>query len=118
VEDNAPMPAIMAGKPGSWGQVAPFVQRLPSLSAGQRAAAVNLGIFPDTGETSYASSTAPAPSRDRLADLEVLLRASPPQAAAQSAAKPVQVAYARPTRIVPSFQPKIWLQLASGADDS
>jgi Flp pilus assembly protein TadD len=119
-DSNAAMTAINAAMPGSWAQVSPFVQRLPSLSAGQRAAAVNLGIFPDTGETSFASATPPAasPSSDRLADLEALLRAAPAQPAAQVPAKPVRVAYARPVRLAPAFQPKIWLQLASGSDES
>src|SRR5881398_1403693 len=40
-DSNSAMTAINAAMPGSWAQVAPFVQRLPSLSAGQRAAAVN-----------------------------------------------------------------------------
>ena len=37
---------------------------------------------------------------------------------AQATAQPVQVAYARPVSSVPGFQPKIWLQIASGADDA
>ena len=128
-DSAAAMNAINAAMPGSWSRVAPFVQRLPSLTAGQKAAAVNLGIFPDSGETSYAS---PAPSpmtTDRLADIDALLRVgSPPQPAMQPAVptpqppRAVQVAYARP-RIAASgqpavvtFQPRIWLQLASGSD--
>ena len=117
-DSNAAMSAINAAMPGSWARVAPFVQRLPSLSAGQRAAAVNLGIFPDTGETSYASAMPRGPSTDRLADLEALLRSAPPRPTAQATAQPVQVAYARPVSSVPGFQPKIWLQIASGADDA
>src|SRR4051794_1981545 len=58
-DSNAAMTAINAAMPGSWSRVAPFVQRLPSLSTGQRAAAVNLGIFPDSGDTAYASASAP-----------------------------------------------------------
>jgi Flp pilus assembly protein TadD len=116
-DSNAAMNAINAAMPGSWARVAPFVQRLPSLSAGQKAAAVNLGIFPDNGETSYAS-TPPAPSTNRLADLEALLRSAPPQPTAQAPAQPVQVAYARPSAPVAPFQPKIWLQLATGSDDA
>jgi len=73
-DSNAAMTAINAAMPGSWARVAPFVQRLPSLSAGQRAAAVNLGIFPDTGDTSYASATTPAPPADRLAPRRVSSR--------------------------------------------
>jgi Flp pilus assembly protein TadD len=117
-DSNAAMSAINAAMPGSWAQVAPFVQRLPSLSAAQRAAAVNLGIFPDNGQTSYASAEQPGRSTDRLADLEALLHAGPPQPAAQAPVKPVQLAYARPVGSAPTFQPKIWLQIASGADDA
>jgi Flp pilus assembly protein TadD len=121
-DSSSAMNAINAAMPGSWSRVAPFVQRLPALTAGQRAAAVNLGIFPDNGETSYASATPPV-SADRLADLEALLHARPlaPQPAVQPVtqvpARPVQVAYARPPAATPSFQPKIWLQLATGPDD-
>lgn len=124
-DSAAAMNAINAAMPGSWARVAPFVQRLPSLSPGQRAAAVNLGIFPDAGGTAYASATPTARSGDRLVDIEALLNvASPSQAAAAlpqqaqpavPAAPPVQAAYARPAA-APSFQSRIWLQLASGSD--
>lgn len=120
-DSNAAMTAINAALPGSWSRVAPFVQRLPSLSAGQRAAAVNLGIFPDNGQAAYAA----APSADRLADLEALLRVGPGPASAQPAVqpavqappRPMQASYVRHVAPVSSFQPKIWLQLGSGSDD-
>jgi len=106
------------GMPGSAASVAPFLQRLSGLSAGQKAAAVNLGIFPEMTGTAYAYA-APASvgtAGDRLAGIDAYL--APPAAAAQA----VQVAYApppTPTTVqktsVP-FQPKIWLQLASGPD--
>jgi Flp pilus assembly protein TadD len=119
-DSNAAMNAINAAMPGSWARVAPFVQRLPSLTAGQRAAAVNLGLFPDNGDSSYASASS-APT-DRLADLEALLRSTPPPRAAQPApqvtAQPVRAGYARPAAATGTFQPKIWLQLARGSDDS
>jgi Flp pilus assembly protein TadD len=120
-DSNAAMTAINAAMPGSWSRVAPFVQRLPSLSAGQRAAAVNLGIFPDNGQATYAAAPA-APSGDRLADLEALLRVGPaPQSgqapAVQAPARPVQASYVRHVAPAPNFQPKIWLQLGSGSDD-
>ena len=38
---------INAAMPGSSSRVAPFLQRFPSLAPAQKAAAVNLGIFPD-----------------------------------------------------------------------
>jgi Flp pilus assembly protein TadD len=121
-DSSSAMNAINAAMPGSWARVAPFVQRLPSLSSGQRAAAVNLGIFPDDGEASSASGAPGTPPADRLADLEALLRAGPPgqpsQPSVQTASRPVQMAYARPPQIVRPFQPKMWLQLASGSNDA
>jgi Flp pilus assembly protein TadD len=121
-DSGSAMNAINAAMPGSWSRVAPFVQRLPSLAPGQKAAAVNLGIFPDAGEASYASAAPPA-TADRLADIDALLHVSSPQPARMSQPpRPLQVAYARP-RMAGSaqsspanFQPKIWLQLARGTD--
>jgi hypothetical protein len=112
--------------PGSSARVAPFIQRLSSLSATQKAAAVNLGIFPDSSGTSYAYA-APAPANaDRLSDIDSLLngRSSPPPAPQPTWQPPraVQVAYARPLvpataqRVAPPVQSKLWLQLASGSD--
>lgn len=123
-DSNAAMSAINAAMPGSAGDVAPFLQRLPSLSAGQKAAAVNLGIFPDSG-VAYASTT-PAPavanaSANRLAGVDALLQPAPAPAPPQSAPA-VQIAYSAPPapalvqRSVVPYQPKIWLQLASGRD--
>jgi Flp pilus assembly protein TadD len=124
-DSGAAMSAVNAAMPGSWSRIAPFVERLPALSAAQRAAAVNLGIFPDNGQPAYAAAP-PPPATDRLADLDALLRVGPApqprqtpvvQPTVQATAAAVQVAYARPAASVPSFQPKIWLQLASGSDD-
>ena len=103
-DSNAAMTAVDAAMPGSWASVAPFLQRLPSLAAGQKAAAVNLGIFPDANApiVSYASTTPPpappvrpaAPPQaprvvasvttDRLTGIDALLRGTtaspaPPQ---------------------------------------
>lgn len=136
----AAMRAIDSAIPGSWASVAPFLQRLPNLGAGQKAAAVNLGIFPDGGSTAFASLparpvVASAPSRtstmavsqqvdtDRLAGIDALLRA-PAAAAPQPIyqAPVVQVAYTAPVRYAP-VQPapaaapaKIWLELAASDD--
>jgi len=120
---NAAGNAINAVMPGSATGVAPFLRQLPTLGAGQKAAAVNLGIIPgdSTATASYASANA-----DRLSDIDALLSGTP--AASQSVssapawqAQPVQVSYARPPaptvqRAVAPYQPKIWLQLASGQD--
>ena len=127
---NSALNAVNAAMPGASASVAPFLQRLPALSASQKAAAVNLGIFPDTGGTAYAYA-APRPAvgtratanTDRLAGIDALLNATPssPLAAAPPTA-PVQAAYAsqvRPAmvqRTQPAFEQKLWLQLASGQD--
>lgn len=130
----AAMNAINAAMPGSWSRVAPFVQRLPALNPGQRAAAVNLGIFTDGSQPAYAAAPAASSTEltDRLADLEALLRVTPAsqassqqvvRATVQTPARPVQASYVRTTtaaRSMPagSMPPKIWLQLAAGYDDA
>ena len=118
------MTAIDAAMPGSWARVAPFLQQLPTLKSGDKAAAVNLGIFPDANAPAYAYASTPAvpgvamtASTDRLSGIDSLLRAP----TAPVAAPPVQVAYAAPPpRQVQSAAPvhrarKIWLQLASSS---
>ena len=121
-DPNAAGNAINAVMPGSASGVAPFLRQLPTLGAGQKAAAVNLGIFP--GDTSHASQSYASANIDRLADIDALLSANPSASQARAApptwqAQPVQVAYSRPPaptvqRAVAPYQPKIWLQLASG----
>ena len=140
-DSNGAMVAIDAAMPGSWARVQPFLSRLPTLLPAQKAAAVNLGIFPDAGDTAYAYS-APVQNyglpraattqvaSDRLAGIDDLLKPAPAQPAQtpgwQGPPAPVQVAYSAPVR-VPEQPPKsasgsapgkIWLQLASGANAS
>jgi hypothetical protein len=110
------MAAINVAMPGSSGSVAPFLQRLPSLQAGQKAAAVNLGVFPGDTYASAASAGVPtvissSETTNRLAGIDDLLRQPAPQQPA------VQASYTprplpRPAAV--AFQPKIWLQLGSG----
>jgi len=142
-DSNGAMAAINAAMPGSWSRVAPFVQRLPALRPDQKAAAVNLGIFPDPNAPAYASASAPTVARysigpvtssvttDRLAGIDALLREPPPapappqptwQAQPPQAQAPVQVAYAAPvkrpqTASAQVGSKKIWLQLASGSNE-
>ena len=145
-DSKAAMTAIDAAMPGSWSRVSPFLQRLPTLAPGAKAAAVNLGIFPDASGTAYAYAApqraAPATvamsqtvSTDRLAGIDALLHdpSPPPQAQPvwqqppieqpQARPKAVQVAYAPPPRPATAqrtpevHEPKIWLQLASGNDE-
>jgi Flp pilus assembly protein TadD len=132
-DSNEAMVAIDSAMPGSWASVSPFLQRLPNLQPGQKAAAVNLGIFPDAGGVAYASA-APQPSRstsaassltrntDQLTAVDELLRAPPPPVAVKTFST-TRMAYAsRPTaesvkrETVPAGSNKIWLQLASGAN--
>ena len=127
------MIAIDAAMPGSWSRVAPFLQRLPTLQPGQKAAAVNLGIFPDSSGTPYASAV-PQPGRqvasasaivttvstDRLSEIDELLRAPPPPPAVTtfkaSNAPPTQVAYAPPpkSRQVATQKPRRCVRVKSG----
>ena len=130
-DTNAATLAINAVMPGSAVNVAPFLERLPSLSAGQKAAAVNLGIFPDSSGLAYASSgptrsavaATPAAGGDRLAGVDALI-ASGPSAPVTPAPQPAfrpshaaAVAYAHQASVRPAAsQQGIWLQLASGSD--
>ena len=123
-DQNGAMTAVDAAMPGSASRVAPFLQRLAALPPGEKAAAVNLGIFPDSNGTAYAyaaptrtppSTTAVsgAVSTDRLAGIDALLTGpsaaasdATPQAVApqpswqqpayQAPAQAVQVAYSAP----------------------
>jgi Flp pilus assembly protein TadD len=127
---NGAMRAADSAMPGSWSTVAPFLQRLAGLRADQKAAAVNLGIFPDSDDAAIASAQVPSYSGspalilnangDPVPPPEV----SRPQPPVSAFAAPVQVAYAAPVRR-PSVQqpeaaapakPKLWLQLASGSN--
>jgi Flp pilus assembly protein TadD len=144
-DSQGAMVAINAAMPGSWSRVQPFLAKLPALAPAQKAAAVNLGIFPDSGDTAYAYSTpvenyaAPRPvtaqiATDRLSGIDSLLQqpavqasvATPSSTWQTAAPPPVQVAYNAPvTR--PMMSPKsasgsapgkIWPQLASGPNAS
>lgn len=128
-DSSSALSAINAAMPGSSARVAPFIQRLPSLSAGQKAAAVNLGMFPDSTGPAYAyaapqaamttAGAATSVSSDRLSGIDSFLHPAPAQQpVVQQPPKPVQVAYAPPPRpaVVQRTDPKIWLQLASSTN--
>ena len=115
--------------PGSYASVSPFLQKLSTLTPSQKAAAVNLGIFPDANGTSYASASPSRPfaqgtgsvTTDRLSGIDDLLR-QPAQAPARQVATATipqqQPVYAPPVqRAAAAPAPnKIWLQLASGSN--
>ncbi|MEA3057527.1 MAG: hypothetical protein QOF34_342 [Sphingomonadales bacterium] len=136
---NGAMAAADSAMPGSWARVAPFLQRLAALKPAQKAAAVNLGIFPDANDTAFAysapganfpgpSATTASVTTDRLAAVDDLLRQPapppPPLPSWQAAPRATQVAYSAPVnrqQLQPpraaQFAPqKIWLQLASGSN--
>ena len=130
------MRAIDGAMPGSWASVSPFLSRLPALKPGEKAAAVNLGIFPDPGQSMLASAGPPSSAilppttsstvslvanavpSDRLAGVDALLAAPPPAAPsapvdlASIATRPVPPPAAAPMSRAQAK--KIWLQLASG----
>ena len=128
-DPNAAASAINAAMPGSSASVAPFLKRLPSLPAGAKAAAVNLGIFPDQNAAAYAYA---APARqppstaaitqsvttDRLAGIDALLaggsasaspspvqQASVPQDSSQQPAAQQPAAKLAPVRVAYSAPP-------------
>jgi len=128
-DSGGAMTAINAAMPGSWSRVSPLLQRLAALAPGQKAAAVNLGIFPGEDQVQIASTSVSSPYSarpaqaapvDRLASIEEQLN-EPEAEAVRPAPPPVQVAYAAPparqqptaTRLTPA-RPRVWLQLASG----
>lgn len=111
--------AIEGAMPGSSAAVAPFLSRLNSLSAGQKAAAVNLGMFPEDGDSgSYAYASAsppPAPVYAAPVMSAPSQVTAPVRTASVSLPAPRSVAPSKLQRSIASAR-KIWLQLASGSD--
>lgn len=129
--------AVDAAMPGSWASVEPFIRRIATLRPGDKAAAVNLGIFPDGDGTALAMGGAPAPATspfagggDRLGSIEQMFGpqspaatpAAPRAAPAPATPAPVRYAVATPAKQAPvqtvssPAKKKIWLQLASGTN--
>jgi Flp pilus assembly protein TadD len=136
-DPNAARIAIEAAMPGSGASVQPFLQRLAALNSAQKAAAVNLGIFPDQGSSlalvsggvplpnygsaGSASLTAGIPSANQSFSSPSL--AVTQQVPVARAAPPVQYAVATPAKpkmkqatATAAAKPKLWLQLASGSN--
>lgn len=134
-DPNGARTAIDAAMPGQWAGVEPFIRRIASLRPGDKAAAVNLGIFPDSDGSAVALAgnqpTVPASpfvGGDRLASIEQMFgpqspavaQAAPVQASPPPA--PVRYAVATPAKKPPvqaasaPAQKKLWLQLASGSN--
>ena len=134
-DPNGARVAIDAAMPGNWHSVEPFIRRIATLRPGDKAAAVNLGIFPDSDSSALAlAGSAPvAPSSsfgggDRIASIEQMFGPqSPPAIQAAPAPQqptpaPVRYAVATPVKKAPvqaasaPAQKKLWLQLASGSN--
>ena len=129
---NGAKSAIEAAMPGSSSNMAYFFRKLPGLRSDQKAAAVNLGIFPSDGQVASASPpavlspvTSPQPDGtegDRIGSIERWLSnpgaatvPSPPPAAPA----PQQLAStsrpAIPAQSAATATRKLWIQLASGS---
>ncbi|MGH6658702.1 MAG: tetratricopeptide repeat protein [Sphingomicrobium sp.] len=114
--------AIDAAMPGSSASLAPFLVRLGSLGPGQKAAAVNLGIFPDSGESGYAYASATLPPV--VAPPAMAVAASAPQRAAPatrqlaSASVPVRNQAPAPVQRSSASARKIWLQLGTASNSA
>lgn len=119
--------AIEATMPGSSYQMAPFFQRLPGLTSSQKAAAVNLGIFPGNGTTQVASNSYPQqPQGDRLASIDDFLKPAPqPPAQVPPAPAVRSPVVQQPVRMASNTATnrtvgqavstkRFWVQLASG----
>lgn len=117
--------------PGASAQMAYFFSKLPALRSDQKAAAVNLGIFPSEGARVAGSGpvmqpyAGAAPGDDRIGSIEQwLAQTSRPAAPAPAAQAPATqtAAVALPSRPpgppnqaqAASARERIWLQLASG----
>ncbi len=119
-DSNDAMAAIAAAMPGTSPAITPLLQRLSELAPAQKAAAVNLGIFPDAGNGAYAFSapmqnqgspsvTTATVTTDRLAGIDELLRQPAPvqptyrPAAPRRAGTSTWPAQARPTQVAYSL---------------
>ena len=117
--------AIDAAMPGSSRHMEYFFQRLPTLRSDQKAAAVNLGLFPGSG-----TQSAMASNENRIDSIQQWLSqtaqpqpqpsiAAPQQGVptrlASVSAPARQIVHAVPAASAPS---RVWLQLASGSNPS
>jgi Flp pilus assembly protein TadD len=119
--------AIEAAMPGNWVQVAPFIARLSSLKTGEKAAAVNLGIFPDSGAAlalgDAAAPIGPAPTRTVAAATSLpvpAVKTTPPYGTAPTARPAVtQASLPKSVAQSPAVEHKpgrVWLQIAADSD--
>ena len=138
---NGAKSAIDAAMPGSSSNMAYFFRKLPELRSEQKAAAVNLGIFPGSGETqvasvvsqpSVASPSVQPDNGDRIGSIERWLSqgtqttpatatpppAPPPSQQLASVSVPSIAATQRMTTSPLTATRKVWIQLASGPNST
>jgi len=105
---------LHARMPGSAAVMGPFLRMLPSLTSPQKAAAVNLGIFPDNGfATASADASRPAIREDRMASIEDLLKQGQPSADQTSLSRYSYSPPAAQPAVRPEQQQPARVQLAS-----
>ena len=140
---NGAKSAMDAAMPGSSSNMAYFFRKLPGLRSEQKAAAVNLGIFPGSEDTqvasvasqpsvTYPSAQADDSNGDRIGSIERWLSGAtqgtatlpnpPPAASAAQQVASVSVPSTAATqRMVTSpltATRKVWIQLASSANST
>ncbi|MFL6734123.1 MAG: tetratricopeptide repeat protein [Sphingomicrobium sp.] len=133
-DQNSARAAIEAAMPGAWSQMGPFIARLATLNSAQKVAAVNLGIFPGSGQPAVgpmASVTVTPPAQaplggERLAEIDNLLRppavqhGPPAPVTSNVVSAPPIAATPNPPRQAPAASTsatahkRFWVQLASG----
>lgn len=107
--------------PGSAASISPFLARLPGLSAGQKAAAVNLGMFPEGDQPAYdfasVAGSPAAPEAYAPTRAPAIAAAPPPRSFQVASTPPAQLRQASAPKPQGSAAArKIWLQLASGSN--
>ena len=142
---NGAKSAMDAAMPGSSANMAYFFRKLPGLRSDQKAAAVNLGIFPGSGDTQVASvasqpsvTNPPAAQQaddsngDRIGSIERWLSqatqgtatlpnpaaAAPAPQQVASVSLPSIAATQRMTTSPLTATSKVWIQLASGPNST
>jgi Flp pilus assembly protein TadD len=115
--------AVDTAMPGQWASVEPFIRRLASLRSGEKAAAVNLGIFPDQGPIlALGDSAAPiGPPPVATASVKLpapAIQATPAYASASQPSAPIaQASLTKPAQSASQHRPgRIWLQIAASND--
>lgn len=124
-DPNGARITIDAAMPGNWANVQPFISRLATLKAGDKAAAVNLGIFPDSGgsDVAFASSNVPSLSAPSYATPPASAPVVTSTAAIRPPAPPVFISTATAKKsasdqAAQTSRQRVWLQLASGSNAS